>query len=226
MTDDNTNQKKQKSKWATSYSKMTIPEAEDRLGIALALRGTPVKTMLEGKSINAGKEGILQVKEKVYDSLVRQIEIEGYPTEADPDFKEANITDLVILIMHPILRYFRQQTGRDLHLRREKEIVAVDFATGGMEEFKRKRFLLEARKQCFLLLKDMRDNNGGGSVYGFITTGDSWRIVSYDGTFQMSEKMEILFDTMDDDKERWMKDYSILVDCIYAALSHGGIADS
>ncbi|KAI5839545.1 hypothetical protein DFP73DRAFT_561270 [Morchella snyderi] len=58
----------------------------------------------------------------------------------------------------------------------------------------------EARKQCFLSLKDMRDNNGGGSVYGFITTGDSWRMVSYDGTFQMSEKMEVLFDTMDDDK--------------------------
>lgn len=38
----------------------------------------------------------------------------------------------------------------------------------------------------------------------------------------MSEKMDILFDTMDNDKEMWMKDYSILVDCMYAALSHGG----
>jgi hypothetical protein len=60
----------------------------------------------------------------------------------------------------------------------------------------------EVRKQCFLSMKDMRDNNGEGTVYGFITTGDSWRMASYDGTFQMSEKMEILFDTMDDDKER------------------------
>lgn len=40
-------------------------------------------------------------------------------------------------------------------------------------------------------------------------------MASYDGTFQMSEKMEILFDTMDDDKERY-----ILVDCLNVALNH------
>lgn len=193
MGDDNTTEqqtKKRKSKWYVPYSEMSLLEAEDRLGIALALRGTPVKTMLEGKSINAGKEGILQVKEKVYDGLVGQLEIEGYLTEADPDFKEANITNLVIFIMHPILRYFRQQTGRDLRLRREKEeFVVMDSVSLREKSFvlvveAKKVSLGEARKQCFLSLKDMRDNNGGGSVYGFITTGDSWRMVSYDGTFR------------------------------------------
>jgi hypothetical protein len=43
---------------------------------------------------------LAQVKEKVYDSLVG-LEIEGYPCEADPDFKETNINDLVILSCIP-----------------------------------------------------------------------------------------------------------------------------
>lgn len=40
----------------------------------------------------------------------------------------------------------------------------------------------EAMKQCLLAMKDIQDNNGGGDVYGFITTGDSWQILRYDGT--------------------------------------------
>lgn len=77
----------------------------------------------------------------------------------------------------------------------------------------------EALKQCLLSLKEARDNNGGG----FITTGESWQMIIYDGKFQISEKMDILFHTMDEAKERWMKDYSVMVDCMHAALSNGGI---
>ncbi|KAF8420692.1 hypothetical protein EV426DRAFT_576270 [Tirmania nivea] len=105
--------------------------------------------------------------------------------------------------------------------RREKEIISVDSATGGTEEFVvmdkiaegEKKFVLvveakkvslgEARKLCFLALKDMRDNNCGDTVYGFITTGDSWRMISYNGFFEISEEMKVLFDTMDEDKQRW-----------------------
>jgi len=47
---DEKDTKKRKSKWATSYSKMTIPEAEKRLGVELTLRAIPVKKMLEGKN--------------------------------------------------------------------------------------------------------------------------------------------------------------------------------
>ena len=37
------------------------------------------------------------------------------------------------------------------------------------------------------------DSNGGGKVYGFITTGESWRIVRYDGTsFALTEKIEVI----------------------------------
>lgn len=50
--------------------------------------------------------------------------------------------------MHPILRYFRRQTGRDLRLRREKGIAAVDSATGGMEESVFMDFVSERKKLC------------------------------------------------------------------------------
>lgn len=80
-----------------------------------------------------------------------------------------------------------------------------------------------AMKQCLLAMKDMRDNNGGGTVYGFVTTGESWRMLSYDGAFQLTNKMNVLFDTMGKKKDRWMKDHSAIVDCINVALSSGGI---
>lgn len=141
----------------------------------------------------------------------------------------------MLYIIGPIIAEFKRKTGCKLRLRRKKKIVSTNNETGGIEEFvvmdriseKDNRFVLvvgagggrEAMKQC---LKDARAGNGGGVVYGFFTTGETWRMLKYDGIFQMSEKMEILFNTMDDDKERWMKSYSILVDCMYTALSNGG----
>ncbi|RPA93683.1 hypothetical protein L873DRAFT_1629731, partial [Choiromyces venosus 120613-1] len=81
----------------------------------------------------------------------------------------------------------------------------------------------EAMKQCLLSLKYMRDNNGGGKVYGFVMTGETWQMFRNNGTsYQLSEQMDVLFDTMGKDRERWMKDYSILVDCMFGALSNGG----
>lgn len=68
-------------------------------------------------------------------------------------------------------------------------------------------------------MKDMRDNNGGGIVYGFLT------MVTYDGSFQISERMVLIFDTMHKDKEKWLKDNPILVDCLNCALNYGGNMD-
>jgi len=81
----------------------------------------------------------------------------------------------------------------------------------------------EALKQCLLLLQDARDQNGGGAVYGFITTGVFWQMLRYDGKFQMTNTMEVLFYSMEEEKGRWMKENSVVVDCMYAALSNGGI---
>ena len=174
---------------------------------------------------------------------MRYILVEGFPTEADPDFKETNINHLVYATISSILEKSILTTGRKiLRLRSEKEIVPTDGETGSTEEFvmvdlisvKKERFILiveakrsslgQAMKQCLLAMKDMSDNNGGGEVYGFVITGKGWQMLRYDGvSFQMTEEMVVLFYTMGEDKSRWMRDYSILVDYISVALSSGGI---
>ena len=74
-------------------------------------------------------------------------------------FKESNVNDLVLLILNPILSDFRRSTGRNIRLRRGKEIVSTDGETGGEEEFvvmdlikiKEKRFVLvvESKRSAY-----------------------------------------------------------------------------
>ncbi|KAG0135870.1 hypothetical protein HOY82DRAFT_536516 [Tuber indicum] len=110
------------------------------------------------------------------------------------------------------------------------EITSKDSSTSGMGEFvamnyishrqkhnaliaeAKKVSLGESRQQCFLAMKDMWDCNGGGTVYGFGTMGDSWRMISFDGSFKMCEKIELMFDCTGKIEERWMAAYSILID--------------
>ena len=65
----------------------------------------------------------------------------------------------------------------------------------------KKLSLSEAMKQCLLALKHAQDAHGGEAVYGFVTTGQRWKRIQ--------------------DKERWMKDFSRLVDCVYFGLTKG-----
>lgn len=75
----------------------------------------------------------------------------------------------------------------------------MDSETGGCEEFvvmdviaikernfvfivKAKRssiniYIGEAIKECLLAMRDMKGRNGGGVVFGFVTTGDDWRMI-------------------------------------------------
>lgn len=182
-------------------------------------------------------DGIWKTKEKVYGDILQYLDTEGYPIDVDSDFNEANVSDLVLYIVGPILSSFKRKTGRDVFLRREKETISTkeEFVVVDLVSVAEEKFVLIVKvkgsslglleRQCLLAIKDMGDNNGGGEVYGFITTGESWRMFKYDGvSFWKTERMDAVFDTMDEDKEKWMKDYSILVDCIYVALSRGGIA--
>ena len=73
-------------------------------------------------------------------------------------------------------------------------------------------------------MKDMKDCNGEGKVYGFVTTGEQWQILEYDGiSFQMSDVMVIPFGSTRGNRKRWFRENSILVDCINFALSNKGI---
>ena len=105
----------------------------------------------------------------------------------------------------------------------------VDFISVMEEKFvlvieAKRSSLGQAMRQCLMVLKDTRDNNGGGVVYGFVTTGESWQMLSYDGKdFCLSRKIYSVFGGMRKDKELWLKDFSGVVDCMYFALSNGGI---
>ncbi|KAG0135879.1 pyridoxal phosphate-dependent transferase [Tuber indicum] len=228
--------------WTTPYSEMTTHgEAREgmRLNLTLTLREIPVKHMLEGKSVLLGPDVILKVKKQVYRGLAGYVVAAGYPIEADPDFTKGNLKDIVLFTIHPIVAQFKIETTRNLRVVREKEIFSPGSTTAGMEEFvvmdlisfHHEKYVLiaeakmlplsEAREQCFLSMIKMRDLNGGGTVYGFITTGESWRMISFDGKFEVSEKIQLMFDTMDHDEKRWIADYSILIDCFNVALSNG-----
>ena len=54
----------------------------------------------------------VETKKRVYDGIVKHLEIEGYPTEAGPKFNETNINDLVFGILRPVLSDFKLRTGR------------------------------------------------------------------------------------------------------------------
>jgi len=41
-------------------------------------------------------------------------------------------------------------------------------------------------------MKDAGDNNSEGTAYGFVTTGESWRMLSYG--FGVTRKFELLFE--------------------------------
>lgn len=243
MGDDNTNQK---LKWIAPYSNVTMAQAEKRLGFRIrSLKAVSVDTMLANAKYSFGREcpdAIFKTKEGVYDSIVQYLIIEGYPTEGDPDFKEANIHDLVYAIISPILVSFIRMTGcQSIRLRREKEIISTD----GLEELvmvdlvsvedekfvliieAKKNSLGQAMKQCLLTMKDMSDNNGGVEMYGFVTTGEHWRMLRFDGTsFVGTNTFSVLFETMETDKDEWLKNNSVVVDCMYAALSNGGIVQN
>ncbi|KAA8892730.1 hypothetical protein FN846DRAFT_924087 [Sphaerosporella brunnea] len=245
MGDDNTERKKRKSKWTTSYSNMTMADSEKRLGIRFRnIRWVSVDKMLaECNYTMEDEDWAVNTKDEVYKRIVQYLVVEGYPSEEDPDFKEANVSDLVLHVISPIIFDFIIKTGRKgVTLSREREIVATDSETGGTEEFvvvdqisvtaekfvliieAKRSFVGQAMKQCLLSLKDARDNNGGGAVYGFVTTGENWRMIRYDGTsFRKTRNIMAVFDGMNEDKELWMKDCSVLVDCLFAAMSNGGM---
>ena len=108
MVDFNSIQKR-KSKWNTSYSKMSVREAEKRLGFRLE----ELTTILVSQML-AGAGHSLQwadaIKARVYNRIVEYIAFVGFPTEARTDYKEANVSDLV-LCHWPGTVGFRVQDG-------------------------------------------------------------------------------------------------------------------
>jgi len=160
MVGDDTSNKKRKPKWTTSYSSMSLLDAEDRLGFRMStIRVVPVQNMLtEANYTLEGEESILKTKEKVYDQIVQYLVFEGYPTEANAYFKETNINDLVLYTIGPILCHFILKTGRNsLQILREKEIISTDSVTDGMEEFA-VMDLISVKERNYVFIIEQRDH--------------------------------------------------------------------
>ena len=154
---------------------------------------------------------------------------------ANPDFTEANVHDLVYTIITPTIREFRRRTRYNLRLAREKTVTSIDGRTGGKEECVAIDIISLAEKKfglivgagvllgggdetVFTVVEDAKDSNGEGEVYGFITTGQVWRMLGYDGkSFKLTREFMAIFERMDDDQAEWMGNCSVLVNCI---LSH------
>ena len=234
--------KERKLKWHIPYSSATVDDVEMRLGSWFSdIKVVSVQEMLEIMKYEA-PHFITNTKNVVYQDIAKFIRVEAYGR--GENLKEASINDLVYCIISTVLDDVMRKTPRkSLRLLREKEIRAPDAFSGGIEEFvtmdyiqiadKRYVLVIEAKataieratNQCFLSMKDMWDTNGAGEVYGFTTTGRDWQMYRYDGVeFCYTDVFRATFLGMEKEKsELWMRDYSVVIDCLVAALQRGGV---
>ena len=177
---------------------MPRQDIEVRLGVPmcrLASTAITVGAMLVQAGYSLESKQHKDTKEEIYKEIMRHMWVEGPYWIAST---EANINDLVYTILSPIIEDFICKTGRnEVSLYRERQLVSVDSKARGYEEFvvldrisvrgrvypyyrSNDHFytsLGAAMGQCVLALKDMRDRNGRGIVYGFITTRGGWRML-------------------------------------------------
>jgi hypothetical protein len=75
--------------------------------------------------------------------------------------------------------------------------------------------------QLLLALKSMWEvNNDQKPVYGFVTTGIEWQLVTYDGqTWKLSERSTVLLPNMAKEDDRWLKKNSQILYVIHSILS-------
>lgn len=234
MDDDSSNQE-----WAYSYSTITTDQAERRLDFRLSEvleSAKPIADVLRGLGASSIYE-TRYTKEKVYDRIVEYLKVETPPSIPSDYINKFSLNDLVYTVIAPIISDYMDVSEDDgIKIFREKEIVGVDGEIGGEVEFvvidnisvTEEKFVLvitSGMKQLLLSMKDMRDRNRHGTIYGFTTTGDKWQMVSYDGAaWTVSEDFKLMFPRMrePEQKERWMQDFSGLIDVMYFALSDGG----
>ncbi|KAI5804126.1 hypothetical protein DFH27DRAFT_393728 [Peziza echinospora] len=202
----------------TLYSDKSVSDAQSRVGFSfrnVGSQGTAVERML---ATVTGIEGP-----------------EGYLSESDAEFTESNVNDL-----RSGNRIFVRMTVHKIILVREKDIISVDGEAGGYEEFivvdtisvnedkyvlvgePKRSSLGVAIKQCLLALKDMKGSNGGGVWWWWcgLRIHDNGRRLE---NAELRCIISVLLGGMDQDKELWVAENSILVNCIYVALANGGI---
>lgn len=231
-------EKKKKFEWKNSYSNYTQIDAEKRIKHSFISIFNNADDITNIINIERFKEKTKNIKEDVYKKIVQCISIEDYPLSIEP-FKEENMTDLSFLILLSTIADFKEiENAETIKLRREKKIIAIDKETGVSEQFvivnaidiseekyimiieNKNASLAECFKQCILALKDSYDsNNDKKTVYGFLTTGVFWQLVTYnENEIKMSDDIKVAFPRIKMNKQKWIDNYSIIIDIIYTIL--------
>jgi len=136
---DSTAPRKRKPKWNTPHSTITIEDAGDKLGfrvITLEDLEAPVRNFLkDAEGLKGAEYTLLKTKKRVNKRIQDHLVAGGYHSEADLDFKEANVNDMVYAKIVPIIADFSTRRHNTLVLHRRSQLAATDFSAGGYEEF-------------------------------------------------------------------------------------------
>lgn len=96
-------QKRRRSSWISSYSELSISDAEERLGFEMESLGKnpiAITELVATANNRVGGATINSMKEKVYSNILDYLGFEGYPSTLTKDFCEANVSDLVLLMLN------------------------------------------------------------------------------------------------------------------------------
>ena len=244
MADDHTEQRMEEGKveWIGSSSNMSEEATKKWQDFGIYnLKEAP------GPLRDEVKYDMSDTKEKVYSRLVEYLHCEPYPSE--DELGGPYVHDIVNAVLLPTLSDFKHKSQRDymtLYKRGEmmavdegadktkKEFVVIDFISLTEEEEKPAHVVVVETKQSTLViafrvlllaLQDMWDACGGkGIAYGFVTTGEEWQVVVYDGKFRVMNRLPVMFPGMEkaEMKGVWMEGFSVVVELIFQALQEGG----
>jgi len=236
MADTETTTFKREKKYTTSFSNVPQEQAERILGfkfVPFYYQQEPLDQFITEKAPD-------WLKKKIFNRLVDCIRSEGYPEASLSPLNEAVVTDYVGHILQPMVAHFYcSRTRKDIQLTRETQIISRDEEEDENMEFVvmhsidvdnvRYVNVIEAKRgalgdgltQLLLALKSAFGiNNDQKKVYGFLTTAIDWQLITYDGqTWKLSESSTLLFGNMDQQENRWFKDYTKILDMIYSILS-------
>ena len=180
-----------------------------------------------------------ELKKKIFERLIDCMDSEGFPEATIAPMNESVATDYVGMILIAMVAHRNRTMHHDeLILSREKQIISKDEQFGENMEFvifqvindESTRYVLVVEAKCdslgkgltqlLLGLKSTWDiNNDQKSVYGFVTTGINWQLVTYDGqTWKLSESSTVLLGNMEKQEDRWLKNNTQTLDAIYTIL--------
>jgi hypothetical protein len=226
---------KQQRKYITSFPNVSQEEAEVILGYELREFydcQIPIEQFI---TTTAPQE----LKKEIFKRLIDCIGSEGFPEAIILPINESVVTDNVGMILITMVSYCKFTMNRnDLKLSRERQIISIDEQVGENMEFviihninaghTRYVLVVEAKRdslatgfiQLLLSLKSMWEiNNDHKLVYGFVTTGIDWKLVTYDGqTWKLSERSTVLIPNMRKKEDQWLKNNTQILDVIYSIL--------